>query len=289
MSGVKAIVVAHMEESRLTLHGGLARLPADRRNQVARTAEGAMGNFEKLGILVIIVLVVVLLVLAVWGMGVPQDELGRVDLGGRRIIKKTRGGGEPAKKADSPGKKAVELTDKPAKDEWWKDDPNDKAGAGAGTGSTPEPKTDDRKVDPVEPAPVRKDLSHTIAKNDNFSSLSRKYYGHERYWRSIQRANPTVTASNMKIGDVLVIPNPEIVKSGATPKRGDGNKADANATANVANPGRTYTARKGDTLTAVASKMLGSATRWRKILEANRKLLRDDPRNLQPGMILTIP
>ncbi len=35
-----------------------------------------MGNFEKLGILVIIMLVVVILVLTVWGVG--QDELGAV-------------------------------------------------------------------------------------------------------------------------------------------------------------------------------------------------------------------
>jgi len=35
-----------------------------------------MGNFEKLGVLVIITLVVVILVLMVWGVGQPMDDLG---------------------------------------------------------------------------------------------------------------------------------------------------------------------------------------------------------------------
>jgi nucleoid-associated protein YgaU len=280
MSGVNAIVVAYMEESGLTLHSGPARLPADRRILVARTAEGAMGNFEKLGILVIIVLVVVILVLAVWGMGVPPDELDRSDLG-KDLSNPTQR--ESAKKGESPHKAAVkELPDKPAKPKWWVDDPNKGVVDPIAKKTTDPAEKKPVEKEMVEPAPVKKDLSHTVAKGENLSVISRKYYGHDKYWRTIQKANPSVDPGNMQIGAILVIPNPEIVKSGASPRKTTTAKA-------APTNGRTYTARKGDTLSAVASKMLGSAARWRQILDANRDLLRGEPRNLRPGMVLTIP
>ena len=52
----------------------------------------------------------------------------------------------------------------------------------------------------------------------------------------------------------------------------------------------TYVVKKGDSLWSIAAKpeVYGKATRWRKIFDANRKLLKS-PDRLRPGMALKIP
>lgn len=51
---------------------------------------------------------------------------------------------------------------------------------------------------------------------------------------------------------------------------------------------RTYTVKSGDTLSGIASKMLGRSSRYREIYEANRNVMRN-PNDLRPGMVLRIP
>ena len=49
-----------------------------------------------------------------------------------------------------------------------------------------------------------------------------------------------------------------------------------------------YTVQKGDTLTGIAFKAYGHASRWRRIYEANRDVI-NNPDRLRPGMTLQIP
>ena len=51
---------------------------------------------------------------------------------------------------------------------------------------------------------------------------------------------------------------------------------------------RTYTVRKGDTLSAIAKEHYGDANQWRKIYEANRDLI-DNPDLIHPGQTFKIP
>ena len=51
---------------------------------------------------------------------------------------------------------------------------------------------------------------------------------------------------------------------------------------------RTYTVRKGDTLSAIAKEYYGDANKWRKIYEANRDLI-DNPDLIHPGQTFKIP
>ena len=51
---------------------------------------------------------------------------------------------------------------------------------------------------------------------------------------------------------------------------------------------RTYTVLKGDTLSAIAQKHYGKASRWNAIFEANRDQL-DDPDLIHPGQVLKLP
>lgn len=51
---------------------------------------------------------------------------------------------------------------------------------------------------------------------------------------------------------------------------------------------RTYTVRKGDTLSAIAKREYGDAGSWRRIFEANRDQI-DNPDLIHPGQELKIP
>ncbi len=52
--------------------------------------------------------------------------------------------------------------------------------------------------------------------------------------------------------------------------------------------GGMYTVQKGDTLSDIARREYGDATKWRQIFEANRDQI-DDPDLIRTGQRLTIP
>lgn len=52
--------------------------------------------------------------------------------------------------------------------------------------------------------------------------------------------------------------------------------------------GRSYTVQKGDTLSRIAKRELGSYDRWDEIYQANRDKL-NDPNTLRPGLVIAIP
>ena len=51
---------------------------------------------------------------------------------------------------------------------------------------------------------------------------------------------------------------------------------------------RTYTVEKGDTLSKIAQDLLGKASAYTQIFEANRDQL-DNPDHIKPGQVLKIP
>jgi nucleoid-associated protein YgaU len=52
--------------------------------------------------------------------------------------------------------------------------------------------------------------------------------------------------------------------------------------------GRTYTVKKGDSLSKIAKREYGDAQQWRKIFEANRDTIKD-PDLIYPGQVFRIP
>ena len=51
---------------------------------------------------------------------------------------------------------------------------------------------------------------------------------------------------------------------------------------------RTYTVVSGDSLSKIAKREYGDATKWQAIFEANRDKLKD-PDRIYPGQVLTLP
>jgi len=66
--------------------------------------------------------------------------------------------------------------------------------------------------------------------------------------------------------------------------------ADIKATGGTGTSGaeRTYTVKSGDTLSKIAKEMLGNASAYTDIFNANRDQL-SDPDKIQPGQVLKIP
>jgi nucleoid-associated protein YgaU len=53
--------------------------------------------------------------------------------------------------------------------------------------------------------------------------------------------------------------------------------------------GETYTVQKGDSLSKIAKHHLGDANAWRKIYDANKSVIGDNPDKIFPGQKLKIP
>ena len=51
---------------------------------------------------------------------------------------------------------------------------------------------------------------------------------------------------------------------------------------------RTYTVAAGDSLSKIAKKLYGDASKWKRIFEANRDILKN-PDLIHPGQVLKIP
>lgn len=112
---------------------------------------------------------------------------------------------------------------------------------------------------------------HVVQAGDDLWSLAERYYGDGRDWRKIAAANPTVLTGGpdrLQVGWRLRIPDI------------DDDSADGSR--------RMITVRRGDTLSSIAERELGSASRWTEIFHANRSQL-NDPDELVVGMHLSLP
>ncbi len=111
---------------------------------------------------------------------------------------------------------------------------------------------------------------HVVQAGDDLWTLAERYYGDGRDWRKIAIANPTLLTGGpdrLQVGWRLRIP--ELDTKGHT---GD----------------RVITVRRGDTLSSIAERELGTSARWRDIFHVNRAQL-SDPDELAVGMPLVVP
>jgi len=116
-------------------------------------------------------------------------------------------------------------------------------------------------------------VEHVVENAETLVSIAAKYYGStaEYYRERLRQANPHLPADGQEIkpGTTLVIPAVEDAPAGGGEMR-------------------THVVRQGETLSAIARRVYGSAAAWRKIYEANRQTV-SEPDRLQPGMTLVLP
>ena len=151
------------------------------------------------------------------------------------------------------------------------------AGAASSVPTAPAPAP---RTTVVEPPPAAGGArSYVIRQGDTLEAIARAQLGDGQKWRQIAAANPGVNPNNLKIGQTISIPAGGVEAPRAAGSVGTATPVEGNA----------YTVQKGDTLVALSRKFYGGDGEWKRILEANRPLLKGDPASLKPGMKLTIP
>lgn len=93
-------------------------------------------------------------------------------------------------------------------------------------------------------------------------------------------APPTPTAQPTQPPRPTLAPTSPTAGPAATPSP---------AASPAASAGQMYTVEAGDTLASIAQKFYGDASRWRRIYDANRDVIGDNPDRLQLGLKLRIP
>lgn len=170
-----------------------------------------------------------------------------------------------------------------------------------------------RSLGSVEAADQFEPVLHTVRPGENFWTISKLYYRSGRYYKALHAANRAQVPdiARLFVGTVLKIPPPEkldrslIDRETAPPVTRTTRKADPADLADLAPPVRprllrpdpeavepprrpTYKVKPNDTLRSIARETLNDSRRDKEIFNLNRDTL-EDPRDLPPGTILTLP
>ncbi|MFT3685807.1 MAG: LysM domain-containing protein [Phycisphaerales bacterium] len=180
-------------------------------------------------------------------------------------------------------------------------------GNGAGAGTTTE-----HEITTATPVSTGVEKMHPVLKGETLATIAQKYYGDKNLSKQLGTYNAKRLSANGSVreGVTLRVPPKDVLLGAAVLASGNTGRSDIAATDNTktkasdksktdktnptaektvaTNKGgpRTYTIKKGDTLSTIASKELGSAKRWEMLVAANPHL---DENSLRPGMTIKIP
>jgi len=157
------------------------------------------------------------------------------------------------------------------------------------TGPSPTPISN---VPPTEVSGSNAEKTHTVASGETFSSISKKYFGNEKSWRVIAKANPTVDPSALKVGTKLRIPASDKTdtKAGSTTDTKAATKSSTTAgTTSGTASGDTHVVASGETLASIARKYYGNTKYWERLFKENRDVIGNDPAALKVGQKLKVP
>jgi len=148
---------------------------------------------------------------------------------------------------------------------------------------TPPRETITRAEPPTAPSGPRR---YTIKNGDSFWTIAKAEYGNGAYWSHIQRANPGIDSSRIKVGDSIILPDKnEVVAvptaaAARTPSAADVVNIDAT---------KQYRVQPGDNLSSISKKLYGRFDKWAQIYELNKELVGPNPAALKRDMILALP
>ena len=158
---------------------------------------------------------------------------------------------------------------------------------------------------PVSPPPVSVPAElYTIKAGESLYKICQIKYGDGSLWKSLAEFNSNVipNPTKLKAGVTIRLPSKSVLRGELPPAAplqqaqfdlgGSSMGTQPPGPAQQADPvtpsTREYTVQKGDTLSTIASKKLGSKSKWKQIADANRDRL-NDPHNLVPGTVIRLP
>ena len=123
----------------------------------------------------------------------------------------------------------------------------------------------------------------TVKSGETLSGISFKALGTSKRWREIADLNPKYDPNRIPVGAVLTLPTGSTAPRQA-PKNTPNKKKPAKDEPVLA--AGQYVIKKGDMLSLIAQRELGSAARWREIQKLNPKI---NPDRLVVGTVLAMP
>ncbi|MGQ3685642.1 MAG: LysM peptidoglycan-binding domain-containing protein [Candidatus Loosdrechtia sp.] len=136
---------------------------------------------------------------------------------------------------------------------------------------------------------------HKVQPGEDLSKIARRYYGDVSKWSTIYNANRDKIQDHnfLRVGTELVIPGIDIQeeKKVSQQPRLETTPPSLSQVVEVesAKPaGRIHVVQQGDSIYKLAVKYYNDGTKWNKILEANKKVIKD-PKSIRIGQELIIP
>ncbi|MDO4583307.1 MAG: LysM peptidoglycan-binding domain-containing protein [Planctomycetia bacterium] len=148
-------------------------------------------------------------------------------------------------------------------------------------------------ADDAKEKKISNDTVYVVQEGDNYWNISEKVYGTGSYFRAIAQYNSVVAPNPNKLvaGTKLLIPNVSFLRScypALCPESGEG-VARAGTSPQSGPSQAYYVVQDGDTLSDIARRQLGSASRWPEIYRLNRDALNNRFDLLVPGVELVLP
>ncbi|MGC9259022.1 MAG: LysM peptidoglycan-binding domain-containing protein [Phycisphaerae bacterium] len=125
---------------------------------------------------------------------------------------------------------------------------------------------------------------YIVRKGDTLAGISQRIYGNERMIRALERANPGLDPRRMRIGQKIHLP-----RRGALASTSRHYAARHRAGASTRRGERTYVVRAGEDLSGISRKFYHTPALWKKIYDANRRIIGPSPRDLRAGERIVIP
>ena len=140
---------------------------------------------------------------------------------------------------------------------------------------------------------------HDVRGGESLFAICKEYYGDTALVQALAQFNKMNDPGQVRAGRRLLIPTAESLggKSRAAPSQAAPSKSSALRPTAVASntksgdqgkrAAKTYTVKHGDSLSAIAQRMLGDREKWRDLHRINRKVI-DDPDNIRAGTVLKL-
>jgi len=121
--------------------------------------------------------------------------------------------------------------------------------------------------------------TYVVRAGDTLGEIAQRELGTFKRWTEIQRLNGGLDPAKLRSGMKLKLPAGGQAVAAAQP-------APARPSAPAPAPGGSYVVRKGDSLSVISQRVLGTATRWREIVALNPGL---DANRLAVGTRIVLP
>jgi nucleoid-associated protein YgaU len=126
---------------------------------------------------------------------------------------------------------------------------------------------------------------HDVRPGESLSVIAQRCYGSVRFTDALAAYNGLADPNELRAGHHLRLPPAE--ELGAAPK-GTAESRPPDPPAEAGPAYASYEVKPGDSLSAIASRFLGSPGRWRDLYELNRDVI-DDPDNVRAGSVIRVP